>query len=68
MEATPLREGNLGEEERSRRLRGGVLVFGVGIALAVLALKLGASQGVLAALFLPFGVGANGIYSALFNC
>jgi hypothetical protein len=67
MEATSPREGNLGELQQSRRLRAGVIRFGFSIVLAVVALKLEVPRLWMLALFVPFALGANGIYMGLYN-
>jgi hypothetical protein len=67
MEATSPREGNLGEEQQSKRLRAGVHVFGIAIVLAVVTLKLEVPRLWMAALFPAFALGANGIYMGLYD-
>jgi hypothetical protein len=60
-------QGNLGCESQSNRLRGGVIMFALSLAIAVVMVKLGASGGYRAALFIPFLVATNGVYQGLYK-
>jgi hypothetical protein len=62
-----VRKDNLGDAPQNARLRLGVIAFGVGIFLAMIALELHASRLALAGLFIPFFVGANGIFMGLYR-
>ena len=59
--------GNLGCENQSRRLRMGVMLFATALAVAVVVLKLDLAAPFRLALFIPFGIAANGVYMGLFK-
>ncbi|MFS8066710.1 MAG: hypothetical protein ACMG6S_10095 [Byssovorax sp.] len=59
------RHGNLGDGPQDLRLRMGAVSFALGLVLAVVMLKLGASPAQRLVLAVPFVVGANGLYMGL---
>lgn len=59
------REGNLGDRPQDLRLRMGAISFALGLVLAVVMLKLGASPAQRLVLAVPFIAGANGLYMGL---
>jgi hypothetical protein len=59
------RQGNLGDGPQDLRLRMGAISFALGLVLAVVMLKLGASPAQRLVLAVPFFVGANGLYMGL---
>ena len=59
------RQGNLGEGPQDLRLRVGAVAFALGLVLAVVMLKLGASPTQRLVLAIPFIAGANGLYMGL---
>ncbi|HVY49365.1 MAG TPA: hypothetical protein VHB21_25915 [Minicystis sp.] len=67
MEATSVREGNLGERGQSARLLLGVVLFGVALTLAVVALELHAPRAVLALLAIPFFAATHAIMMGLYR-
>ena len=66
-DASLVRKGNLGDAPQNARLRLGVVTFGSGIFLAMIALELHASRLALSGLFIPFFLGANGIFMGLYR-
>jgi hypothetical protein len=67
MDANLTRQGNLGEEPLSERLRWGVFIFGGGIVLGAVLLELHVWRPALLGLFIPFFAGANGIFMGLYR-
>lgn len=65
MSCRAARQGNLGEGPQDLRLRFGAVAFALGLVLAVVMLKLGASPTQRLALAIPFVAGANGLYMGL---
>jgi hypothetical protein len=65
MNCRAARQGNLGEGPQELRLRAGAVAFALGIVLAVVMLKLGASPAQRLVLAVPFIAGANGLYMGL---
>lgn len=65
MESRLPHDGNLGDGPQDARL--GAVAFALGLVLAVVMLKLGASPALRLALAVPFFVGANGLYMGLFR-
>ena len=59
------RQGNLGDGPQDLRLRMGAISFALGLVLAVVMLKLGASPAQRLILAVPFFAGANGLYMGL---
>jgi hypothetical protein len=67
MELNPARQGNLGDVPLSARLRRGVILFGSGIVLGTVLLELHVWRLALSGLFIPFFLGANGIFMGLYR-
>ena len=59
--------GNLSPVAASKRLRGGVIMLAVGLALAVVLVKAQLHVGYRALLFVPFLFAANGFYQGLYR-
>jgi hypothetical protein len=57
--------GNLSDDHQTRRLRGGVLAFGVALVIAVAMLKLGAPTPARLLLFVPFLAACFGLFQGL---
>ncbi len=60
-----LQNPNIGPEGRRRRLRMGLVSFGVAVLLAIVISALGAPRGWRLTLFVPLWIGALGIFQAL---
>jgi hypothetical protein len=67
MELNPVRQGNIGDMPLNARLRWGVILFGSGIVLGTVLLELHAWRPALGGLFIPFFLGANGIFMGLYR-
>jgi len=59
--------GNLSPGAASKRLRGGVVMLAVGLAMAVVFVKAEIHVAYRALLFLPFLLAANGFYQGLYR-
>lgn len=66
--ASQLGDGaNIGSAGQNRRLRTGLVAFGIALTVAVVTMKLGVRPAVRGVLFVPFLAAANLIYQALFR-
>jgi hypothetical protein len=59
--------GNLSPAAATKRLRGGVIMLTVGLAMAVALVKLETHPAARALLFVPFLLAANGFYQGLYR-
>jgi hypothetical protein len=67
MDVSRERQGNLSDVPQTARLRWGVIGFGSGILLGTVGLELHLPRAALSAVFIPFFIGANGIFMGLYR-